>query len=773
MLAPLTGEAAPWQRASIPLENANIRAAVLAPSLTARIYIAPNLLGVYRTDDRGDVWTSTSSGLPLDLEIVSLAVAAQDADLVLAGSRGEFPDGRGRVFRSTDGGERWLETGELDGNSVEAILVDPADADVLLAGVTGGAQPGVYRSVNGGATWVVSSTGIEMEHVSALTRHPADPSIVLAGTQEGAARSTDGGLTWTPGGTGASFTSFSWSLADPARVFAVHQYGSGLYRSDDAGVTFTEIPRPPDIFEFDFVRVTRAAAHPTDPMIVTVAGADICPEDPFGFEGLAGVWRSTDAGASWAPALDHFECHTGSPTALLQDPVEPQWMYVASRAGGEVGGHEDGFRRSATGGPGSWTVKIAGIHNFAVQVVRSDRQGKVYARGGGRLFSSSDPEGAWTEVSFSIGGGELGQIYGEYRFEPNFRTPDLLFEAGTGIFGDILIGYAVRSEDGGVNWLPPSLLPPGLPPSQPTLVVSNHGDGQVVYVWSAGSWCYRSDDGGESYAQVSTSIAAKAAVIDAANPMRLFAAELGTEPVSLSTDGGVTWEPRSSGLPVVTGGFQTGPFALFLAEEDPDRLVVVYHEKGVHETLDGGLSWHAHPWIDPGDVHVNDAAWDPELFHVYLATDGEGLLSTHSGVSSEGLPTLSPAAVEYDPVHRVLLVGTENEGLYVLPIPEGTGAPAVPAAAGPLALRVQPTPFRNATSLEFGVPAGGADVVLEVLDAGGRRVATLVERRQDGGWQRVSWSGRNSEGRRVPSGVYFVRLTIAGETAVRKTTLVR
>ena len=100
-----------------------------------------------------------------------------------------------------------------------------------------------------------------------------------------------------------------------------------------------------------------------------------------------------------------------------------------------------------------------------------------------------------------------------------------------------------------------------------------------------------------------------------------------------------------------------------------------------------------------------------------------------------------------------------------------TGAPggATPAA---YALRgAAPNPFNPSTRIVYDVPAGGGDVRLDVLDARGRIVRTLVAQRRGEGRHEAAWNGRDDAGRRLPSGVYFARLRAAGCREVVKVTL--
>jgi flagellar hook capping protein FlgD len=83
-----------------------------------------------------------------------------------------------------------------------------------------------------------------------------------------------------------------------------------------------------------------------------------------------------------------------------------------------------------------------------------------------------------------------------------------------------------------------------------------------------------------------------------------------------------------------------------------------------------------------------------------------------------------------------------------------------------------PNPFRGSSLIRFLLTSGGP-VDLAVLDLTGRRVRTLVAGpRQAGAWE-IAWDGRDDAGRRLSSGVYLYRLETSGETASRKTLLLR
>jgi len=108
-----------------------------------------------------------------------------------------------------------------------------------------------------------------------------------------------------------------------------------------------------------------------------------------------------------------------------------------------------------------------------------------------------------------------------------------------------------------------------------------------------------------------------------------------------------------------------------------------------------------------------------------------------------------------------LTVGGPSEGIE-------DHAPAVAAFA---LERPSPNPCGDRAELRFAVP-GASPVAIDVYDVSGRLVRSLVHGLMPAGVHSVAWDRTNASGRRVGSGVYFVRMTAPGFSRVRTVTLV-
>ena len=155
--------------------------------------------GVFKSEDGGQSWALTSNGLGNagNLHVYRIRRHPQTGDLfalITARREGSSFDIAGGVWKSEDGAETWTDiTSSLGLVWATNLVLDPSDAQVLYvtaATAPGKQQGGVYRTRDGGTTWeqvlsdadVAATGGDSYDHFMSVALHPDDSTLVYAGT---------------------------------------------------------------------------------------------------------------------------------------------------------------------------------------------------------------------------------------------------------------------------------------------------------------------------------------------------------------------------------------------------------------------------------------------------------------------------------------------------------------------------------------------------------------------------------------------------------------
>ncbi|GAA3368327.1 sialidase family protein [Streptomyces sannanensis] len=277
---------------------------------------------VIHSDDLGRSWTEpkqpavkfpqfTAASLERVWQLHPAGPAAPD--VVYAGTE------PAALFRSQDGGEtfelvralwehptrdRWVPGG--GGEGLHTIVTDPRDARAVTVAVS---AAGVFRTRDGGESWAPSNKG-----VSAVFLPDPRPEF------------------------GQCVHKIAQDAVDPDRLYLQNHWG--VYRSDDAGASWTDIGGGlPSDFGF------AAAAHPhrADTAYVFPIKAD-ADRVPAGHR--CRVYRTTDAGRSWEPLSAGLPegRHYGTVLrdALCTDNADPAGVYFGNRNGEVYASADDG-----------------------------------------------------------------------------------------------------------------------------------------------------------------------------------------------------------------------------------------------------------------------------------------------------------------------------------------------------------------------------------------------------------------------------------------------
>jgi len=415
--------------------------------------------------------------------------------------RGNVSHGDG-VYRSTDAGKTWVHRGLAETRNISKVRVHPQNADLVYVAAFGhahgpNAERGVYRSKDGGASWELVLTRGEHAGAIDLAMDPNNPRILYAafwearrgahelvsgGEGSGIFRSTDGGDTWMeisrnrglPQGVLGKI-GIAVSPAQEGRVWAVVEAEDGaVFRSDDGGDTWQRLSEDRGLRARAWYYM-HIVAHPTDPNTLWVLNVP--------------CFKSIDGGKTFVQVpMPHGDNHD-----LWIDPKNPRRM---------IGGNDGGAYVSFDGG-NAWTTlynqPTAEFYHVTTDsrtpyFVYGPQQDNTTIAGPTRSTMAGIAQSEW----FDVGGGESGYIavrpddpniiyagsYGGALTRLDRRSGQ---QRAINVWPEPHLGWGAKDVRYRFNWTAPILLSPH--------------DPNVLY--TTGNHVFRSTDEGASWETIS------------------------------------------------------------------------------------------------------------------------------------------------------------------------------------------------------------------------------------------------------------------------------
>jgi len=544
--------------------------------------------------------------LPVLIILVLFVPAAPMHAGVLAGEQGENTIFLPLISRQLPP-PVWLGP---DGGRVVVTVIDPANPQTVYAGTWGA---GLFKSSDGGATWVNSSSGLGNRYINSLAIDPRNPTVLYAGTYtDGIYKTTDGARSWFHANQGVQDLAVVYTIAvdptDPNRVYAGTRSGSPLitnrpwhgiaYRSDDGGLRWSPMSGTDNIGG-DAVKdwFYSIAVNPSAPNILLAAAHESAP------------YRSTDFGQTWSPAKDGI-INCGSPQ---DDGCHGRSIVYDPRA--EFNG---------TAYLGTW-------------------------RGNG-VYLTSDNGETWDQRTAGLYDTDF------YRLAIDSISPSTLYGATFG--GKQISSGVVKSTDSGESW---SLA--GLKGTLIYTVEVDPGNSAVLYAGTLGSGLYKSTDGGSSWFSsqrglINTGVAAT--VVNPGDSNVLYTA-LNENGVACSLDGGQTWRDYSAGL----GDRSIHAMASPLGPRS-NILYALTDQAGVF-ALDTKVGvWKPTAWVAtaPAAEKIAFEPGHPLADRETLLGESEYLHSRQVDATTQASVPLLSLAIGPPPNTYLMYVGTAGLGVY-------------------------------------------------------------------------------------------------------------
>src|SRR5947209_244844 len=635
--------------------------------------------GVWESSDAGHTWSSTWDTQTL-LNIGSLAMDPKNPEVLYCGtgeanhSADSYP-GIG-VYWSRNAGKKWELLADARQarlpKRIGALAVDPFNSRrIFLGGVNSGIFEnqddlgGLYISEDQGKTWqrfnFISDNNYRCHSIAF---HPTWEGWMYAtfteqGNKNGIWRSTDGGRTWVqltnglPERPRIGRTSLALCDSKPNMIYA---FGAdeasesrdlvlGVFRSDDGGDNWREISGNYFLSERQMSYGNAIAVSPDDPDFVVCGGVDL--------------HRSRDGGRTWRK-ITFWNKERGDTTgrnpALKQDPqyahADHHALLIPSQTPHRIYSANDGGVDVSDDGGDTWSNRSNGLAvtmYYDIDVCQSDEQ--IFGGGAqdnGTLITDDGKADDHREILGGDGGWMVidpaepshllcsHQFMGIYRYRhgqvqdisPPAAEKDLIWMCRITMDPSdpdrIYVGSnrVWFTDDDGDTW---KVISPDLDGSPITALEVAPADSQRIYVGTENGGIFRSVNGGANWsaniagstlpARIITQIATDAM---AADTLIVTVGLTDHSHVFRSDNGGLIWRDIDQGnLPNV-------PHQVVVVRPDDPKTIFVGNDLGVFVSEDDGTSWNDLSRNLP-HVMVIDLVYHPHDRSLTAATYGRSL----------------------------------------------------------------------------------------------------------------------------------------------------
>lgn len=623
-----------WRCAGPETQSGRVVDIAVPSSKPNSVYVAFATGGLWRTETEGQTWTSLFDNQSA-FGIGDMDVTADGKTIYLgsgeANSQRTSYAGTG-VFKSTDSGATWTNVGLHESHHIGRVVIDPKNPNTVYVAALGplysqGGERGLYKTTDGGRSWSCVLKGDERTGCFDVAIDPSNPQTVYAtmwerdrrawnmlesGPGSGLLKSTDGGKTWSklpgvPTGVAMGRAALAVAPSQPKTVYVfidnqAYDPATGEYDDflESGTLTMARFRRlsADGVKKLDakklesFLRPLLPEGQKADEVAKKVISGDmdlkavadlVLQRNPKAFDmdlNEAEVWRSDDAGKTWAKTRPDLGDHGGYYwTTAVVHPTNPDEVYTLGLL----------VLKSSDKG-GSWSPVGTSMHvdHHAYWIDPNNPSRQLCGNDGG-IYASYDSGKSWrhwnnlsvgqfTTIAvddkpvYNIYGGlqDNGTMKGPNTYRPGISDPNQWTDIGGGDGsaiavdprngGDIVFIASQFGSHLGMNqatnerWNARAGATKGKPVQRynwisPILISPHHPD--IVYLGS--QRLHRSFNDGRAYADLSDDLTKDLPNGDvpfstlttiSESPLRFGRLYVGADDGSVKTtpDGGMTWK---------------------------------------------------------------------------------------------------------------------------------------------------------------------------------------------------------------------------------------
>ena len=533
---------------------------------------------------------------------------------------------------------RTLPPDAYAGMVAQHVLVTP---DTRIFGSTTASTN--WTSVNpSGMKYLVTGGNFISGRTNSIAFHPTDPlTFYIASAGGGVWKTTDGGTTFQALTDNLTSLACGAVAVDPVNPSVVYlgtgelnysldsYYGAGVFKSTDAGASWTKIATSGAVGSY----ISQIAINPLNTNTLYLSGS-------------VGVFKSTNAGVSWASTSSGNNAN-----CIIVNPLNPLILYTTT------GGYSADLVKKSTDGGASWFTITSGLPGSIARTqlaISSDTTAQYasvanpsgYALLG--LYESTNGGGSWTLKSSTNYLGGQGWYDNAITVKPS--SPSTVIAGGLDIYSSTTSGTSLTKR---TDW------------TSTSSTNFSHSDihflgynGSVLYCGSDGG-VYKSTNDGVAWTDLNATLSTlqyQSADYDPTAVLRLYG---GTQDNNkeTSTDGGTTWNQVTTG----DGGYTV---------VDPVHTNYVYGQYvqgSLQRSSNSGATYtEIHPSSSTGGLFYNPYAMAPgsDSTIVYGQSDLWKTTSVQTASSSSGWSQIATTGVVGGDVSSIAIGATSTRNIY-------------------------------------------------------------------------------------------------------------
>ena len=612
------------------------------------IYVGAPAGGFWKSSNNGQTWITTTDFLT-NLGVSDIAINPSNPDeiYIITGDRDGGDTYSYGLMKSIDGGNTFNLTG-LSFNITNyykgnRVLIDPSNTNTIIVATSNG----IYRSVDSGASFVHTYSGINMTDIEF---HPTNPDIIYGASKGNTSvyKSSNNGLSWSQSGTGLPSTNsvvracVAVTPDNPQVVYAMFGNNSngfyGVYKSSDEGSTWSQQSNSPNLLGWS-VNGSDSDGQAWYDLAFAVSPID---ENTL-FVGGVNCWKSTNAGQNW-----NINTHWYGANGTTYMHADEHMLKYNPLNNHLYSGNDGGLYYSNDNG-NDWTDISDGLHitQFYSLGVSQTIQDKV--------ITGSQDNGTFLKTNLNwdaVIGGDGMECIIDYT---NSNT----------MYGSLYYGDVRKSTNGGNSF---SSIAPSNNGSWETPYELDKNDPNTIYIGY--DEIQKSIDGGNSWSQITNGETNGGKIneigISKSNPDVIYFTDDAN--IFKTTNGGASWIQVNNNLPYLYISY------VVINPHDENTVWVTLSgytagEK-VYKSTDGGNNWVNISGTLP-NVPINCIELDKNnnLETVYIGSDlgvftSDSTLNDWNLFNNNSLPNVIVNELEIQYQSNKLFAATYGRGLW-------------------------------------------------------------------------------------------------------------